>query len=95
METRGFRPSFITSTAAPLSGDLRRIFNGLVKVVQLQMTRGPIGIERWNSGVQSDGQTIGIHRSQVVFPQETFAGEKAGTGVPPVQTQVTYSQTGT
>lgn len=66
---------------------LRRVFDGLVEVVQLQVTGGPVGIERWTSGVESNGQTVGVDCPQVVLPHEALAGEKTRMGVAPVRTR--------
>lgn len=59
---------------------LRRVFNGLVKVVQLQVTCGPIGIQSWNLGVEPDGEAVGVNCPQEVLPHKAFAGEKHRNG---------------
>lgn len=48
-----------------------------MKVLQLQMTRSPVGVQSWDFGVQPDGQAVSADCSQVVFPQETVADEQA------------------
>lgn len=68
----------IVSVASPTH--LRRVFNGLVKVVQLQVTRGPVGIQSWNFGVESNGEAVGADCPQEVLPHEAFAGEKHRNG---------------
>lgn len=68
-------------SVARLLPDLRRVFNGLVKVPQLQVARGPVGVQSWDSGVEPDGQAVSADCSQVVLPPETVAGEQAALSV--------------
>lgn len=51
-----------------------------MKVVQLQVTRGPVGIQSWNFGVESNGEAVGADCPQEVLPHEAFAGEKHRNG---------------
>lgn len=54
--------------------DLRGILDGLVKVPQLQVTRGPVGIQSRRPPVEPDRQVVGVHRAQEVAGRETFTG---------------------
>lgn len=66
----------------PEIANLRGILNGLVKILQLQMTCSPIWIQSRDPSVEPDSQTIGIYCTQVVSSCKTFTERKSHLAVP-------------